>query len=267
VAPGIRLAILLRWPDDVRMARIDYDTAAEGYAQSRALSLEAMDSWREAVAAHLPDVAAPLVVDVGSGTGSFACAFAEWFAARVIGLEASEGMLAQAKAAWKHERVRYVRGDAERLPLRSAICDVAWLSTVIHHFRDLDAAAREIRRVVRPGGVALVRSSFPGRHEGITLFRRFPGASRVASSFPTVEATEAAFSAAGFRLDGIERVPQVSAPSLRVFLERVRLRADTTLTLMPDDEFDAGVAALERDVAAEAEPRAVVDYLDLLTFV
>jgi hypothetical protein len=89
----------------------------------------------------------------------------------------------------------------------------------------------------------------------------------VASSFPTVEATEAAFSAAGFRLDGIERVPQVSAPSLRVFLERVRLRADTTLTLMPDDEFDAGVAALERDVAAEAEPRAVVDYLDLLTFV
>jgi ubiquinone/menaquinone biosynthesis C-methylase UbiE len=249
------------------MARIDYDAAAEGYAQSRTLPLEAMASWREAVAAHLPSVPVPLVVDVGSGTGSFACAFAEWFATRVIGIDPSAGMLAQARAAWRHDRVHYARSDAEHLPLRSASCDVAWLSTVIHHFRDLDAAAREVRRVVRPGGVALVRSSFPGRHEGITLFRRFPGASRVASTFPTVERTEAAFTSAGFRLDGLEPVPQVSAPSLQAFLERVRLRADTTLTLMQDDEFEAGVAELERDAAEEAVPRAVVDYIDLLTFV
>jgi hypothetical protein len=62
-------------------------------------------------------------------------------------------------------------------------------------------------------------------------------------------------------------VPQVSAPSLQAFLERVRLRADTTLTLMQDDEFEAGVAELERDAAEEAVPRAVVDYIDLLTFV
>jgi len=62
-------------------------------------------------------------------------------------------------------------------------------------------------------------------------------------------------------------VPQVSAPSLRAFLERVRTRADTTLRLMPDDEYAAGVAQLERDVEEEREQQAVVDRIDLLTFV
>jgi len=248
------------------MARLDYDAAAAGYAQSRALSLDDMADWRVAIAARLPNVA-PRVVDIGCGTGSFAYAFAEWFGARVVGIEPSAGMLAQARESWLHDRVAYTRGDAQFLPMRDATCDVAWLSTVIHHFRDLDPAAREVRRVVRAGGVAMVRSSFPGRHDGITLFRRFPGASRVASTFPTIEATEAAFAGAGFRLQGVESVPQVSAPSLRASLEHVRLRADTTLRLMPDDEYEAGVAQLEREAAEEVEPRPVVDWIDLLTFV
>jgi ubiquinone/menaquinone biosynthesis C-methylase UbiE len=248
------------------MARIDYDRVAADYARSRALSLEAMADWRTAVARRLPGGDALGVLDVGSGAGSFAFAFAEWFGARVLGVDPSAGMLHEACMAYAHERVAYVRGDAERLPVRDATCDVAWLSTVIHHLTDLLAAAREVRRAVRPGGVVLVRSSFPGRHDGITLFRRFPGASRVAASFPTIEATEAAFAAAGFRMQGIESVPQVSARSLHAFLEDVRRRADTTLRLMPDDEYRAGVAELERDVASEGAPSPVIDYIDLLTF-
>jgi hypothetical protein len=94
------------------------------------------------------------------------------------------------------------------------------------------------------------------------LFRYFPGAGRIAEGFPTVEATVAAFQAAGFGFQALQQVPQVSAPSLRVAVERVRLRADSTLALLSDDEFAAGLAALE--CAAAAEPTPVVDHLDLL---
>jgi len=37
-----------------------------------------------------------------------------------------------------------------------------------------------------------IRSSFPDRHQGISLFRFFPGAGRIADTFPTVAAFEAA---------------------------------------------------------------------------
>jgi hypothetical protein len=59
-------------------------------------------------------------------------------------------------------------------------------------------------------------------------------------------------------------VPQVSAPSLRAAVERVRQRADSTLKPLPDNEFAEDLARLERAAAAETTPSPVVDYLDLL---
>jgi hypothetical protein len=108
-------------------------------------------------------------------------------------------------------------------------------------FAGLPGCARELRRVLRPGGPVLIRTAFPGRLDGITLFRLFPGAARVAETFPTVEATVGAFEAAGFAFQALRPVPQVTAPSLRAAVERVRLRADTTLQALGDGEFAAGL--------------------------
>jgi hypothetical protein len=149
------------------------------------------------------------------------------------------------------------------LPLRDGCCGAAWLSTVVQHLGDLLGCAHQLRRILRAGSPVLIRSSFPGRHQGITLFRFFPGAGKIADTFPTVEATVAAFEAAGFAFQALQSLPQVTGPSLRGSVERVRLRADSTLAPLSDDEFAAGLAALER-VAAESTPTPVVDHLDLL---
>jgi hypothetical protein len=138
---------------------------------------------------------------------------------------------------------------------------------VIHHVPDLGAAARELARALRPGGAVLVRNAFPGRLERITLFRWFPGAARVAESFPSVERVREAFAPAGFAFHSLEAVPQTSAASLREFAERVRSRADSTLRRTDDAEFAAGLARLDRAAAAEREPTPVVDWLDLLVLV
>jgi len=66
-----------------------------------------------------------------------------------------------------------VAGRAERLPLREGVVAWAWVSTVVHHLDDLDAAAAELGRVLRPGGVVLVRQAVVGRMEHITLYERF----------------------------------------------------------------------------------------------
>jgi ubiquinone/menaquinone biosynthesis C-methylase UbiE len=245
------------------MARVDYDQMAASYDRGRALSLEGLEGWRAALAAYLPPPGDLPVLDLGAGTGVFAGAIATWFRVGVIAVEPSAGMRRQARRARPHPRVAWVGGRAERLPLRDGCCGGAWLSTVIHHLGDLPRCARELRRVLPAGSPVLIRSSFPGRHQGITLFRFFPGAGRIADTFPTVEATVAAFQAAGFAFEALRQVPQMSAPSLRAAVERVRLRADSTLRPLPDREFAAGLAAMEA-AAAEATPTPVVDHLDLL---
>ncbi|HZC98767.1 MAG TPA: class I SAM-dependent methyltransferase [Actinomycetes bacterium] len=246
------------------MARVDYDQMAPVYERGRAMPLEALEEWRAALAAYLPPAGGLPVLDLGAGTGLFATALAAWFEVRVVGVEPSAGMRRHARQARSHPGVAYVGGEAQRLPLREHCCGGAWLSAVIHHIDGLAGCALELRRVLVPDGPVLIRNAFPGRHERITLFRFFPGARRIAEAFPTVQATVAAFASVGFAFQALRPVAQVSAPSLRVAVDRVRLRADSTLKLLSDEEFAEGLAAMERAAAAEATPSPVVDHLDLL---
>ena len=188
------------------MPRVDYDQMAPGYEHGRTMPLDALEQWRAALAAYLPPASGQPVLDLGAGTGLFATALATWFEVGVVGVEPSEGMRRHARQARSHPGVAYVGGEAERLPLRDRCCGGAWLSTVIHHIGDLARCALELCRVLEPDGRVLVRSCFPGRHERITLFRFFPGARRVAETFPTVEATVEAFATAGFACQALRPV-------------------------------------------------------------
>jgi SAM-dependent methyltransferase len=233
------------------------------YVQGRGLSADGLAGWRDAVRPYLEGLDLP-VIDVGSGTGQFAALFPRWFGIEVIGVEPSDGMRGQAIANTSDRRVRYLAGDAAHLPVPGASCGGAWLSTVIHHIPDLEAAAREIRRVVVPGGPVLIRSAFPGRTDGITLFQFFPEAAGVVETFPSIDQVERDFRAAGLRLEQAEPVPQVSVGSLNEFRERVVPRADTTLREISDDAFAAGLARLDHAISGGNETGAPVDYLDLV---
>ena len=252
------------------MARVDYDRMAPDYVAGRALPAEGMEPWRAAIATWLPagEAGGSPVLDLGAGTGQFAAAIAGWFGVEVVAVEPSAGMRAQAVRAHPHPRVAWVAGLAERLPLRDASCALAWVSTVVHHLDDLDAAAAELGRVLRPGGTVLVRQAFPGRMDQVTLYTRFfPGVGAFLAEgggLPSVERVSAAFAGAGFRVETLRQVAQVSAPSLAAYRDKVRRRADTGLRLLTDDQFAAGLAALDRAVEAETVPAPVVDRLDLL---
>jgi SAM-dependent methyltransferase len=252
------------------MARVDYDQMAPDYLKGRALPPEGMAPWRDAIASWLPDAedGRSPVLDLGAGTGQFAAAIAGWFGVEVVAVEPSGGMRDQATRAHPHPDVAWVAGVAERLPLGDGSFAWAWVSTVVHHLDDLDAAAGELRRVLRPRGRVLVRQAFPGRMDAITLYQRFfPGAGTAlvtGGGLPSVERVSGAFARAGFRTEALREVAQVSATSLAAYRDKVRLRADTGLKLLPDAQFAAGLAALDRAVEAETTPTPVVDRLDLL---
>jgi hypothetical protein len=127
---------------------------------------------------------------------------------------------------------------------------------------DLPAAARELRRVVRPGGRVLIRSAFAGRPEGISLFRFFPEAAAVLDSYPSIAGVQAAFAEAGFATVAVEAVRQRTAESLREAADGLQRAAHTPLQLISDEAYAAGVARLR--AAARTETGPVTDALDLI---
>jgi ubiquinone/menaquinone biosynthesis C-methylase UbiE len=96
------------------------------------------------------------VADLGCGTGNVSELLAPCVA-RVVAVDQSEPMLEAARkrlAAFRN--VEFLRGELERLPLADASVDAAASLLVLHHVADPAAALREMRRIVRPGGLALV---------------------------------------------------------------------------------------------------------------
>jgi ubiquinone/menaquinone biosynthesis C-methylase UbiE len=154
------------------MGRIAYGRADAGaFADTRHLSDDGAGEWRVAVERYGRPRPGQRWLDLGAGTGSWAAKFGRWFAGlHVVAVEPSAAM----RERCGHRPL--VAGEAGAVPLDANTADAAWISTVVHHIADLGVAARELRRVLRPGAPVLIRSAFAGRPEGIRLFRYFPEA-------------------------------------------------------------------------------------------
>ena len=87
------------------------------------------------------------VCDVGAGSGNYANALAER-GYRVLALEPSQVMRDQAEV---HERVTWVEGVAERMPLPDACADAVICVLAIHHFTSLRETAAEMQRICPSG--------------------------------------------------------------------------------------------------------------------
>jgi len=250
------------------MARISYDEqTAAAFKTVREVPRDGLGHWRDAVRRHLSPLPGMTVADIGAGTGAFAAAFSDWFGLSILAVEPSAAMRAQIP---RRPGIRVLAGDASTLPLPDGSADGAWLSLVIHHIPDLEAAAREIRRVLRPGAPVLIRQGFPGRADPARTFpwEFFPETARTADTYPSVEQTCQAFGTAGFHRDALEPVPE-TLTSLAGFLAQADTfrRADTNMRGLTEEEFRRGKARLRRAVrhAAEtASPEPRTNWLDLL---
>ena len=90
------------------------------------------------------------VLEPGCGNGLWLRAVAGRGVRRAIGLDLSSGMLGDARAAGTPAPL--VAGDAQRLPFGDERFDVVLCFWMLYHVPDQEAALREVRRVLRPGG-------------------------------------------------------------------------------------------------------------------
>ena len=127
---------------------MDYDNTdiAASYDRGRTRTPEVMDLWMQTVSGHRGDDTITSILDLGCGTGRFSSALAAHFNARVIGIDPSRKMLAEARRKAEDPRVRYGLGRAEAIPLLNHSATLIFISMVFHHFDNPILAARECRR-------------------------------------------------------------------------------------------------------------------------
>lgn len=122
---------------------------------NRVLSFGTDRSWRRRAIALARLGPGGRAVDVGAGTGdlTFALERASAPGALVIAADLSPGMLAVAR---RRGRIRAVLANAEALPFSDASLDRVITGFTVRNVGDLPRSLAEFRRVLRPGGRAVI---------------------------------------------------------------------------------------------------------------
>ena len=122
---------------------------------TRALSFRRDASWKRELIASLPAVVSPLSVDLACGTGDLTLLLAERYPRGiVVGLDITTPMLDLATRRNTFSNVCFIAGDMGSLPLAPGSVDILTGGYALRNAPDLGTALDEIRRVLKPGGVA-----------------------------------------------------------------------------------------------------------------
>jgi demethylmenaquinone methyltransferase/2-methoxy-6-polyprenyl-1,4-benzoquinol methylase len=129
---------------------------------NRVLSLGIDKGWRKKLAASLPKAKHQRVLDLATGTGDvvIALAAAGDTVGEIVGMDMSPQMLEHGKVKLAElgllGRAKMELGDATSIPATDASFDAVTISFGIRNVVDVPRALREMHRVVKPGGRALV---------------------------------------------------------------------------------------------------------------
>ena len=114
-----------------------------------------------AMAALLPDLNGKSVLDLGCGCGRNCVDFARRGAARVLGLDISEKMLAVAEKESRGPGIEYIRLSMTELPRLADAFDFIYSSLAFHYVEDFPKLAQDIYRLLGPGGCLLFSQEHP----------------------------------------------------------------------------------------------------------
>ena len=144
------------------------------------------EPWIRPAMDWLGDVRCRRVLDYGCGHGMAAVVLARR-GALVTGIDLSSGYVDEARrrAAANEVAAEFLQADAEQLPFPNRSFDAVWGSAILHHL-DLRRAGAELRRILKPGGVAVFCEPW-GANPILQVARRYlpyPGKHRTPDERP-----------------------------------------------------------------------------------
>jgi SAM-dependent methyltransferase len=196
------------------------------------------------------DLAGRRVLDVGCGTGRFLAQLSE--VAKAWGVDPSPEMLEVARTRAGAAGLKL--GSAEELPFKDGWFERAtmWL---VAHLVDRARAFAEAARVLAPDGRLAIATFDPSYFDAFWLNGLFPSMEAAdRERFPTAGELERELGDAGFDTR-LLRLSQTGSLTREVALERIRGKHISTFDLIPDDEYEAGLARAERELPERVDYR------------
>jgi ubiquinone/menaquinone biosynthesis C-methylase UbiE len=190
-----------------------------------------------------------VVLDIGCGTGRFPLSISDAKKCIHCAVEPSIEMLKQAIMKDKPRRILWIRGDGQQLSLQDSLFDCVYMTLVIHHIKAKEMALRQIYRVLKKDGRCVIMTNSHSRIKKHVL-RYFPGVLAIdLKRFPSIPWVKKAMTDIGFR-DVHHHILRYDRGyiSTNEYLERVRNRYVSTLTLLSEDEFRRGLRIFQNRV-------------------
>ena len=185
--------------ESIRAAGLDPDRLSRDEAS---MFDEFHGGGRESTRALARDIAlAPgtRVLDVGCGIGGPARTLTAEFGCAVTGVDLTADFIHAARMlslrVGMGETINFIEGSALALPLADAAFDLVWSQNMLMNIPDKAQFAREVARVLKPGGRCAIESVVSGTGE--VLYPSFWASEPALSFVPSPEALREAFAATG----------------------------------------------------------------------
>lgn len=165
-------------------------------------STRTADPWlTERLRCHLKPKPQCTYLDIGCGTGNYTIALQEE-GTKFIGIDPAQSMLSIAEK--KSTSISWKKGSAESIPLPDNAVDGIIGTLTMHHWADLHAAFKDLKRVCSSGTIVLFTSS-SSQMEGYWLNHYFPEMLMAsAAKMPEISVIIEAMQAADFVVEKTE---------------------------------------------------------------
>ena len=148
-------------------------------ALNHLLSFNIDKVWRKKTAKAISKFYPKTILDLATGTADLAIALAKRNPqAHIIGIDISKKMMeiGKTKVAKRHleDQIELCYGDATTLPFEDNTFDIVTVAFGVRNFEDLDKGLSEIRRVLKPKGMAyILEFSMPEKFPIRQLYRLY----------------------------------------------------------------------------------------------
>lgn len=219
----------------------NYNELAKKYDLTRSANIGIINLFAEEISLN-----GKVILDYGCGTGNFAYAIQKLTAAKIYGVEPSDGMREKAIAKGG---IVVKKGDHTHIPYEDCFFDFVYMTDVIHHVPDLNMMFAEIGRVMKPDGFICILTESHKQLETRWWVKHFPTTVDVEKHrYPDILHIIQAAATAG--LCAYKTVTTDAEQEIVVTEEFIKLAENkgySMFHLIDEADYQKGLAALKAD--------------------
>lgn len=151
------IAQSLKTPDSKRELNVNmFSIVAKKYdIVTRVLSFGSDAAWKKTMVEQLPNIEAPLCLDLACGTGDICQLLAMRYSrAKIIGVDITPAMLDLAEANNPEKNISFFEADMASPPVENQSVDIITGGYALRNAPDLDQLLNTVWDKLKPGGVA-----------------------------------------------------------------------------------------------------------------